>query len=125
VAVQKRTRVILVLCALPVAALLIFAAYAWLTLNWSYSQGQRAGMVQKFSKRGWFCKTWEGELLLYTVPGAVPEKFEFTVRDETVAQQVSASMGKRVVLGYNQHKGVPGSCFGDTEYFIESVTVSP
>ena len=124
-AVQKRTRVIFFLSAVPVVALLCFAAYAWLTLSWSYSQGQRAGMVQKFSKRGWVCKTWEGELLLYTVPGAVPEKFEFTVRDEAVAQQVSASMGKRMVLGYNQHKGVPGSCFGETEYFIEGVTVSP
>jgi len=120
-----KKRAILVLCALPVIAILLFAAYCWLTLSWSYSQGQRAGYVQKFSKRGWFCKTWEGELLLTTLPGVVPEKFEFTVRDDAVAAQVSANMGKRLVLRYDQHKGVPGSCFGETEYFVESLTTSP
>ena len=121
---MNKKRFILILCALPVIALLLFAAYAWLTLSWSYSQGQRAGYVQKFSKRGWLCKTWEGELLLTTLPGVVPEKFEFTVRNEAVAAQINANIGKRLVLGYDQHKGVPGSCFGDTEYFIESVTLS-
>src|SRR5271167_4345571 len=99
----------------------VAGAYTWLSLNWSYSEGERAGFVQKFSSRGWVCKTWEGELLLATVPGAIPEKFEFTVRDDAVAKQVMDNMGKRVVLHYGQHKGVPSSCFGDTEYFVESV----
>jgi len=103
------------------AAVLLFAGYTWLSLNWSYSEGDRAGSLQKFSKKGWICKTWEGELLLTTVPGAIPDKFEFSVRDEEVARQVLANIGKRVVLGYAQHKGVPSSCFGDTEYFIEKV----
>ena len=104
---------------------LLFAAYVWLTLHWAYSEGERAGYVQKFSKRGWVCKTWEGELLLTTLPGVVPEKFEFTVRDDAVADQLTAATGKRVVLSYSQHKGVPGSCFGDTEYFIEKLQVVP
>ncbi|HEX7644681.1 MAG TPA: hypothetical protein VF472_20960 [Burkholderiaceae bacterium] len=121
---MNKKRLVLILGALPVIALLLFACYAWLTLHWSYSQGQRAGYVQKFSKRGWLCKTWEGELLLTTLPGVVPEKFEFTVSNEAVAAQINANMGKRMVLAYDQHKGVPGSCFGDTEYFIESVIVS-
>lgn len=108
-----------------IIAILLAFGYLWLTLHWSYSDGERAGYVQKFSKRGWVCKTWEGELLLTTLPGVVPEKFEFTVRDEAVADQVSAAAGKRVVLTYSQHKGVPGSCFGDTEYYIEKVTVAP
>ena len=119
---MKRAPLILV-AAVAVLALL-FAAYAWLTLHWSYSQGQRAGYVQKFSKRGWLCKTWEGELLLTTLPGVVPEKFEFTVSNDAVAAQISANMGKRMVLSYDQHKGIPGSCFGDTEYFVESIAVS-
>ncbi len=106
------------------AALLVFCGYVWLSLHWSYSKGERAGYMQKFSKKGWLCKTWEGELLLTTVPGAVPEKFEFTVRDDAVAQQLFANAGKRVVLTYAQHKGVPTSCFGDTEYFIEQVQVA-
>jgi hypothetical protein len=105
--------------------ILLLAAYTWLSLSWSYSDGERAGFVQKFSKKGWVCKTWEGELLLATVPGAIPEKFEFTVRDEDVAKQLSANMGKRMVLTYSQHKGVPSSCFGDTEYFIEKMQVQP
>ena len=117
-------RGVLILFSVIAIVMLLFAAYSWLTLTWSYSDGQRAGYVQKFSRRGWFCKTWEGELLLATMPGAVPEKFEFTVRNEAVAEQISANMGKRLVLGYEQHKGVPGSCFGDTEYFIEKMTVS-
>ena len=115
------TRIVPIVIVLLAAVLGLCGAYTWLALNWSYSEGDRAGYVQKFSKRGWLCKTWEGELLLATVPGAIPEKFEFSVRDEAVASQISAAMGKRVVLGYAQHKGVPSSCFGDTEYFIEKV----
>ncbi|MGZ3236632.1 MAG: hypothetical protein ACXU8A_04570 [Burkholderiaceae bacterium] len=110
--------------ALLGALILFFAAYTWLTLHWSYSDGERAGYMQKFSKKGWLCKTWEGELLLTTLPGVVPEKFEFTVRDDAVAQQLMANAGKRLVLTYSQHKGVPTSCFGDTEYFVEKVQVS-
>lgn len=117
-------RTMLVLGAALAAFVLAFAAYAWLSLTWSYSEGQRAGYVQKFSRKGWICKTWEGEMLLTTLPGVVPEKFEFSVRDEAVAEQISANMGKRMVLSYGQHKGVPGSCFGDTEYFIEKMILS-
>lgn len=102
----------------------LFALYTWFTLNWSYSEGDRAGYLQKFSKRSWLCKTWEGEILLSTMPGAIPERFAFTVRDESVARQLHAALGKRVVLSYAQHKGIPSRCFGDTEYFIEKVTVT-
>ncbi|MFI4939056.1 MAG: hypothetical protein ACHP7O_01720 [Burkholderiales bacterium] len=116
-------RAILLVFAVFAIAAILFAAYSWLALTWSYSEGERAGYIQKFSKRGWVCKTWEGELLLTSMPGAIPEKFEFSVRDDAIAAQLSASAGKRVVLNYAQHKGVPSSCFGDTEYFIEKVRV--
>ena len=76
---------------------LLFAGYVWAALHWSYSDGERAGTMQKFSYKGWLCKTWEGELLLTTVPGAIPEKFEFTVRDEIVARQLMEAAGKRVI----------------------------
>ena len=117
-------RLVLSLLALLAAALLLFSAYAWLTLHMSYSEGERAGYLQKFSKRGWVCKTWEGEILLTSMPGAIPEKFEFSVRDDEVARQLMAATGKRVLLSYAQHKGVPGSCFGETEYFISRVQIS-
>lgn len=97
------------------------AAWVWLTLNWSYAEGERAGYVQKLSRKGWLCKTWEGEIAMVTMPGAIPEKFEFSVREESVAQKINALAGKRVVLHYHQHKFVPTSCFAETEYFIGDV----
>ena len=100
-----------------------FTLYVFLTLNWSYSSGERAGFLQKVSNKGWICKTWEGELSLVAMPGAAPEKFLFTVRDESVALKVSAAAGKRVTLNYEQHKGLPSSCFGDTDYFVVGLTV--
>jgi hypothetical protein len=100
------------------ALLVLFGAYVALTLNWSYSSGERAGFLQKMSLKGWVCKTWEGELSLIAIPGAAPEKFLFSVRDTAVAKRMEASMGKRVTLNYEQHKGVPSSCFGETEYFV-------
>jgi hypothetical protein len=116
-------RIKLTLVAVLALALALFAAYVWIALHWSYSDGERAGYIQKFSKKGWLCKTWEGELLLTTLPGVVPEKFEFTVRDEAVAQQLRLYPGKRVILSYAQHKGLPGSCFGDTDYFVDKVII--
>lgn len=100
-----------------------FAAYIWMALHWSYSEGERAGFMQKLSKKGWLCKTWEGELSLVALPGAAPEKFNFSVRDEFIAQQINASVGQRVALTYEQHKGLPTSCFGETEYFVTKVKV--
>lgn len=109
------------LFTLLVVALVGLAAYTWLMLTWSYSSGERAGLLQKFSKKGWICKTWEGELMLTAMPGAIPEKFEFTVRDDALAAELSANAGKKIVITYAQHKGLPSSCFGDTEYFAQKM----
>ena len=103
--------------------LLTFALYIWAVLSWSYSEGERAGFLQKVSYKGWICKTWEGELSLVAIPGAAPEKFLFTVRDDAVAQQLNAVAGKRVTLKYEQHRGLPTTCFGDTDYFVVGVAV--
>ena len=113
-------RAILVIVLLAVLAL---GLYTWAALSYSYSDGERAGYVQKFSRKGWICKTWEGELAMANLPGAMPQIFSFTVRDDAVAQQVNADMGKRVVLHYEQHLGLPTSCFGDTEYFVTGARV--
>lgn len=99
------------------------AAYAWVTLNWSFSEGERAGYIQKFSHKGWICKTWEGELQMIPVPGAIPDKFLFSVRDDAIARKINNSMGKKVTLHYEQHKGVPTDCFGETEYFVTEIKV--
>jgi hypothetical protein len=101
----------------------IFAGYIWLALHWSYSEGERAGFMQKLSRKGWICKSWEGELSLVALPGAAPEKFLFTVRDDTVADKINQQVGQRVALTYEQHVGLPTTCFGDTEYFVTAVKV--
>ena len=115
------TKVLKSLTILLVSAIALFSLYVYIALNWSYSSGERAGFLQKVSHKGWICNTWEGELSLVAMPGSAPEKFLFTVRDEAVAQKVSAAAGKRVTLNYEQHKGLPSSCFGDTEYFVVDV----
>jgi hypothetical protein len=115
------TKVLKSLTILLVSAIALFSLYVYIALNWSYSSGERAGFLQKVSHKGWICKTWEGELSLVAMPGAAPEKFLFTVRDEAIAQKVSAAAGKRVTLNYEQHKGLPSSCFGDTDYFVVDV----
>jgi hypothetical protein len=120
-----RRRIMLILFCLLFALVSLAALYTWGALNWSYSDGDRAGFLQKFSKRGWICKTWEGELLLTSMPGAIPEKFQFTVRDNDIAKRLEQSLEKRVVLTYTQHKGVPSSCFGDSQYFVNKINVVP
>ena len=115
---SRALRVVLIVVA---ALLLLTLAWSWITLSWSYSEGERAGYIQKFSTRGWLCKTWEGEIAMVTMPGAIPEKFAFTVRDDALTAKINALSGKRVVLSYQQHKFVPTSCFGETEYFVNAV----
>lgn len=105
---------LLILIALP-------ALYMTAALKWSYSTGERAGWVQKLSKKGWVCKTWEGEQVLVTQPGAISEKFLFTVHDDAVADEINRMMGKRVALHYEEKVGLPTSCFGDTRYFVTKV----
>ena len=101
----------------------LFAGYLWLALHWSYSKGERAGYVQKFSQKGWLIKTWEGELALVAVPGSMPEKFFFTVRDDELAKRINAAVGKRIAISYEQHKGLPSNWFGDTDYFAYELKV--
>jgi hypothetical protein len=103
--------------------ILLFVLYTWLMLSWSYSEGERAGVLQKFSKRGWVCKTYEGELAMYVVGGIAPQIWSFSVRDEGVVQQLHAAVGQQVRLRYAEHRGLPTNCFGETDYFVTSVEV--
>lgn len=107
--------------AVLVAVVILGIAWTWLALTWSYSSGERAGYVQKFSKKGWICKTWEGELAMVSMPGTVSEKFYFSVRDDAVAAKINQTLGKRVALTYEQHVLVPTSCFAETEYYVSDV----
>jgi len=109
---------------LVVPAVLV-TLYFIVVLKWNYSTGERAGWVQKFSKKGWLCKTWEGELSMISMPGATPEKFYFTVWDDQVAAQINAAMGRRVSLHYDEKVGLPTTCFGETRHWVNGISVVP
>ena len=113
----------LVVFGLLLLPVLVFALWTWWALSWTYSEGDRVGWVQKFSRKGWICKTWEGELAISNVPGSLPQLFLFTVRDDSVARAINNVAGRRVSLHYEEHVGVPTSCFGETPYFVTRVRV--
>lgn len=117
----RRHPFVTILGLLVVIPLLVFTLWAAIALHFTYSSGERAGFLQKISKRGWVCKTWEGELQMVALPGSMPEKFLFTVRSDSIATVLNGLAGQRVTLDYKQHVGVPGSCFGDTQYFVVGV----
>jgi hypothetical protein len=100
---------------------LVLAAWTVIALSYTYSKGDRAGYIQKLSKKGWICKTWEGELAMVNVPGAMQERFPFTVRSDSLAAVMNKDMGSQVSLTYEEHRGVPGSCFGETNYYVTAV----
>lgn len=114
----KGWKILILVVTVPIVLL---ALYLWLVFTWTYSDGERAGILQKFSRKGWICKTYEGELAIYIVPGVAPTIWYFTVRDdESVVPALNAALGKRVVLHYREHRGVP-RCFGDTGNFVNRV----
>ena len=111
---------LILLIGLPILILAVWTAVA---MTFTYSSGERIGYVQKLGKKGWICKTWEGELQMSNIPGSAPTLFNFTVRDDSVAALIQAAEGKQVSLQYAQHVGVPLKCLGETEYFIQGVRV--
>jgi len=118
---QRGLAIVWWLVGLLAVAGLLFALYIWAMLSWSYSKGERAGWVQKLSKKGYVCKTWEGEMAMVSLPGSVPEKFVFTIWDDKTAEEINKLMGKRVAVYYEEHIGLPTSCFGETPYFARGV----
>ncbi len=119
---RKTWLILLGVVAIP---LVLFTLYVGLAFSWSYSDGERAGILQKFSRKGWVCKTYEGELAMSVVPGVTPTIWEFSVRDDRVVPDLNQAIGKRVVLHYTEHPGIPTTCFGHTAYFVDSVADAP
>jgi hypothetical protein len=118
---KKHRKVFIVLLVLLLIPAVIVALWIWVSLGYTYSSGERAGYVQKISKKGWICKTWEGELAMANLPGTMPQIFAFTVRNDSIAKVIEQNAGKQVSLTYDQHRGVPTTCFGETEYFVTGV----
>jgi hypothetical protein len=103
----------------------VFAIWTWIALSWTYSEGDRAGYVQKFSHKGWICKTWEGELSMVNIPGAAQERWVFSVRDDSIAEVIKQHMGNKVSLAYEEKRGIPSDCFGETQHFVVGVRRVP
>ena len=118
----RKRRLWPILFALILVPPLLLTLYFGLALSWSYSEGERAGVLQKLSRKGWVCKTYEGELAMSVVPGVAPTIWDFSVRDDRVVPSLAAALGKRVVLHYSEHRGLLTSCFGHTAYFVDSVS---
>ena len=118
---KRRNRLVDILLAILIIPIVVVALWIWVALGYTYSSGERAGYVQKISKKGWLCKTWEGEIAQTPLPGATPQLFNFTVRTDSIAHVLEEYAGKQVSLTYEQHVGIPTSCFGDTEYFVTKV----
>jgi hypothetical protein len=114
----------LIAAGVVIAVAALVALYLLAVLSWSYSEGERAGVLQKFSRKGWICKTYEGELAQFIVPGVAPTIWHFTVRDDALVPQLEGMMGRRVVLHYEEHRGIPTRCFGDTNYFVTRARIS-
>ena len=113
---------ILPLLFIVIALAVVAVGYGFAVWNYNYSEGERAGVVQKFSKKGWICKTWEGELNMVVLPGGLPEKFFFTVWDDATAANINRSVGKRVSLHYVEKVGLPTTCFGETRHYVNKIS---
>jgi hypothetical protein len=118
---KKRNKVLIWLLVLLLIPVVVFALWVWVSLGYTYSTGERAGYVQKISKKGWLCKTWEGEIAMANLPGTMPQIFSFTVRNDSIAHVIEQNAGKQLSLTYEQHRGIPTTCFGETEYFVTGV----
>ena len=122
---RRRLRTWAIVLGVLIVPFVVFSLYVGMMFAFSYSEGDRAGVLQKFSRKGWVCKSYEGELAMTTVPGVAPTIWAFSARDDAVASRLSRAIGKKVVLHYAEHPGIPTSCFGETRYFVDSVVVQP
>ena len=118
---KKRNKLLIALLVLLLVPAIIIALWIWVALGYTYASGERAGYVQKISKKGRVCKTWEGELAMANLPGTMPQIFSFTVRTDSIANLLEKNIGKQVSITYEQHQGIPTTCFGETQYFVTRV----
>jgi hypothetical protein len=121
--IRRRNRFGRIVLGVLVLGVLLAALWTWFSLSWAYSEGERAGVLQKFSRKGWICKTYEGELALYVVGGVAPQIWHFSTRDDELAKKLTSAVGEQIRLHYTEHRGVPTACFAETPYFAESFMV--
>lgn len=116
------------LTAIVLVLLLIFAGWFYWKYYFTYSDGNRAGLLQKFSHKGNLFKTYEGELVLNSIMGngyspLSAEKFYFSVDDKNIAAKMSQFEGKRVEVHYEQKNGAAW-WRGDSPYIVDSISLN-
>lgn len=90
---------------------------------YAYSEGERIGVLRKFSKKGLKYKTYEGELMLNAGMGTVKlDTFNFSVQDENLANELSKEIGKKAKLHYVEYLIIPYKV-GDSPYLVDSFTL--
>ncbi|RRB02066.1 hypothetical protein [Larkinella rosea] len=113
---------------IPFIFLLVIFGIVYYLTAWSYSDGERAGTISKYSRRGFVFKTWEGVLNVGGFSGETgsltPQYFDFSVKDDSVAQQINQAVktGQRVTLHYEE-KLVKLPWNGETKYFVTGVEI--
>jgi hypothetical protein len=123
-AVKKTKRILNRLLAILVIFLAIFVYFKYF---YTYSEGYRAGLLQKFSNKGLVFKTYEGELILSSVSSTAnvalaSEKFIFSVSKENMNIKFDTLQGKNVIVHYIEKRGaVPWR--GDSKYLVDSIAV--
>jgi len=107
--------------------ILFLAGFIYWKYFYVYSEGYRAGLLQKFSNKGVFFKTYEGEMILSSVASTrdvalASEKFQFTVINKDIVRQFDTLQGLNVIVHYKQ---MNGAVFwrGDSKYLVDSVKV--
>ena len=108
--------------------ILIIGIWIYFSYFFTYSDGYRAGMLQKFSRKGNIFKTYEGEMILSSVQSnknvaLASEKFIFSVSDKNLALQLDSLQGKNVVVHYSEKNNtLPWR--GESTYVVNSVKLS-
>jgi hypothetical protein len=108
---------------------IVIAVFIYWKYFYTYSEGYRAGLLQKFSRKGNIVKTYEGEMILSSVISSndvalASEKFYFSVSNQALAKRLDTIQGQKVLVHYRQRNGV---LFwrGDTKYLVDSVKLIP
>lgn len=105
--------------------ILIFCVFFWWKYYFTYSDGNRTGLLQKLSRKGTIFKTYEGEMVLSSIASTnnvalASEKFYFSVEADSIAKKLQDYEGKNVKVHYLQKNGtLPWR--GDTEYIVDAV----
>lgn len=118
---KKVLRWLLVIIVLTVISI-VYVKYFY-----TYSEGYRAGLLQKFSHKGAIFKTFEGEMILSSVSSTrdvaiASDKFLFSVINKSLVRQFDTLQGSTVIVHYKQ-KNAKAFWRGDSEYLVDSVRI--